>query len=100
MKQLKSLMVEIICTALYTGTLDSLGSVWKSINKAGFRMEDVKFAKVVEKRKHKTYNMAMAAKKWLEQNDSSVRSFNVFTGGSHGRKSWTIFRRVFEKTIL
>jgi len=40
--------------SLITGTLDSFDSIWKSIKKAGFRMEDVKIAEVVEKRKHKT----------------------------------------------
>jgi hypothetical protein len=44
---------------------------------------------------HKTYNSAVATKKWLLQHDPKGTAINVFTGGPHGRKTFTIYKNVF-----
>jgi hypothetical protein len=44
--------------------------------------------------RHNTYYSALAARQWLRLHRSKVSTLNVFTAGPHGRKSWTIFKRV------
>ena len=48
-------------------------------------------------RVHKTYNYAVSAKKWLMQNDPKITAVNVFTAGTHGRKTYTLYKRALGK---
>ena len=45
---------------------------------------------------YKTYGAALAFRDWLKANHPEVRSINVFTGGTHGRKSHFLFRKALD----
>ncbi len=55
----------------------------------------VKFTEAKTKLGHNTYYMALAARTWLQTNNPDITTLNIFTAGPHGRKSWTIMKRVF-----
>jgi hypothetical protein len=48
---------------------------------------------------HKTFAMAQAAGKWLQNNDPSIRRVNICTVWSHGRKTWCAFRKILSDTF-
>lgn len=48
---------------------------------------------------HRTFAAAQAVTNWLDSSDLNFQAANVFTGGSHGRKSWTVFRRTIGKRL-
>ena len=48
---------------------------------------------------HRTFAMAQAAGKWLQNNDPSVRSVNICTSWNHGRKTWCAYRKILGDTF-
>ena len=42
--------------------------------------------------------MALAVRQTLEQNGLSVKAFNVATVGTHARRSWLTYQKVFGDT--
>lgn len=49
---------------------------------------------------HRTYNSAVVLDKWLLNSKFKIQSLNLFTLGTHARRSWLIFKNVFEPRIL
>lgn len=49
--------------------------------------------------KCRTTASAMAVKEWLASSDLKVNSINVYTLGTHARRSWMNYRRVFSPDI-
>jgi hypothetical protein len=47
----------------------------------------------------RTYAAALAVKKWLLNNDWSVKSLNIFSVGPHARRSWLLSKLAFGKTV-
>jgi hypothetical protein len=64
---------------------------------AGIDSSKIKRAASYKNSFHRTYQQANSVKNWLKKNDPSVKSINVFTGGPHGRKTWTVYKRVLGK---
>jgi hypothetical protein len=48
---------------------------------------------------HRTFSMALAARKWVNVNDPMIRYINVFTTQNHGRKTWCSYQKVFGDSI-
>ncbi len=46
----------------------------------------------------RTYSAAVALRRWLEQDEDSVRSLNVVTEGVHARRSRLLFEKAFGET--
>jgi hypothetical protein len=44
---------------------------------------------------HRTFKRALTLKKWFEVHVLSTKTFNIYTGGPHARKTYTAFTRVF-----
>lgn len=65
------------------------------LEKAGIDRNKIVKAGTFTSATHKTYNSAIETSKWIKKNDPKVQAFNVFTAGVHGRKTWTIYKRVF-----
>lgn len=82
---------------LVSGQINSSRSQIETLHNFGVDSTVVKFIGVVAHRGYSTFNMAVAAQEWLQKNDPKASTLNVFTAGPHGRKSWTIFKRVFGK---
>lgn len=49
--------------------------------------------------RHRTYTSAMVVKRWLINSKINVSGINVFTIGTHARKSLVLFRRAFSERI-
>ena len=47
----------------------------------------------------RTYAAALAVKKWLLNNDRSVKSLNIFSIGPHARRSWLLGKLAFGETV-
>ncbi len=50
-------------------------------------------------RRDRTYNSALAVKKWLEDNDPSVKSIDVLTLGPHARRTRLLYQMAFGNTM-
>jgi hypothetical protein len=48
---------------------------------------------------HRTFSMALTARKWLNVNDPAVKLINISTAWSHGRKTWCAYQRVLGDSI-
>jgi hypothetical protein len=46
----------------------------------------------------RTYHAALAAKEWVQERSSSIKSLNIVTEGPHARRSWLLYRKAFENT--
>ena len=51
------------------------------------------------KRKDRTYESALALKKWLSNSDLSPKSINVISLGAHARRTWLLFEKALGNTI-
>ena len=47
---------------------------------------------------HRTYQAGLALKKWLAGHPG-IHAINIYTGGPHARKTYTIFRRVIGRAM-
>ncbi|MGB8701682.1 MAG: ElyC/SanA/YdcF family protein [Thermosynechococcaceae cyanobacterium] len=48
---------------------------------------------------NRTYDSAMELKQWLESTNLQINSLNLFTLGTHSRRSWILFKKVFEPQV-
>lgn len=46
----------------------------------------------------RTYTAALELKRFIGKNHPEIRDFNLFTMGSHGARSWHLFRLAFKET--
>lgn len=49
--------------------------------------------------KDRTFASAVAVKNWLDQNNIRPRGINVFSAGTHSRRSWILYKKAFDKQI-
>ena len=49
--------------------------------------------------RHRTYHSAVAVGKWIAENGGEVSGVNVVTLGTHGRRTWIVFRQVLSPSI-
>jgi hypothetical protein len=82
---------------IVAGQLDSSSYQVASLNRYGVDSTLIKLCPSKFHRGYSTFNMAASAYQWLKKHESRVTEINVLTGGPHGRKSWTIFKKVFGK---
>jgi hypothetical protein len=47
---------------------------------------------------HHTFKRALTLKEWFEVHDLTTKAFNIYTGGPHARKTYTVFTRVFDNS--
>lgn len=50
-------------------------------------------------KRDRTYTSALAVKEWLDKNDIEVKGINIYSEDVHSRRSWILFKKVFEPTI-
>lgn len=50
--------------------------------------------------KDRTYDSAIALKQWLAKNNKNIKSINVFTLGSHARRTLLLYNEAFEDSIV
>jgi hypothetical protein len=70
----------------------------KLINR-GIDSSEVKVAACHSTSIHRTFSMALAVRDWLNLNDPSIRRVNICTEYSHGRKTWSAYKRVLGDKI-
>lgn len=63
--------------------------------KLGLSTNDLQAVPATQVRRDRTYNMAVALKKWLREHDQSPTKVNLITSGPHSRRS----RLLFEKAL-
>ncbi len=49
--------------------------------------------------KNRTYGSAMELSQWLSTSNLQVKSLNLYTLGTHARRSWIVFKKVFAPEI-
>lgn len=49
-----------------------------------------------EIKKDRTYATAVAVKKWIQENDQDIKSFNIVSVGCHSRRSQLLFEKAFD----
>lgn len=74
-------------------------SVAQELIDMGIEPSKVKVSACNSTSMHRTFSMAVAAKKWLSMNDPSIKRINICTAWSHGRKTWCAYQRVFGDNI-
>jgi len=47
--------------------------------------------------KDRTYESALALRKWIDSVHAPITSFNILTLGAHARRTWMLFNRAFGK---
>jgi hypothetical protein len=50
-------------------------------------------------RRDRTYSSALAVKKWLEENDATVKSIDVVTLGAHARRTRLLYQMAFGNKV-
>ena len=65
----------------------------------GIDSEKILIASSSSASNHRTYDSALQLQKWLEDSTLEFDSFNLFTLGVHSRRSWILFRKVFEPQV-
>ena len=50
-------------------------------------------------KKDRTYASALAVKNWLDQNNIQPKGINVFSAGTHSRRSWILYKEAINKQI-
>jgi len=65
----------------------------------GFDPEKIQAIRTPIVDRDRTLNSALAVKKWLKQNEIGLSGINVYSEDVHGRRSWLIYRKVFEPEI-
>jgi len=63
--------------------------------KAGMPTERVQSVPALYVGKDRTYNSAVALRKWLNENNMQLNSFNVLTLDAHARRTWLLFQEAF-----
>jgi DUF218 domain len=75
-------------------TLAELGAAsLRALNFQG----DLVAVPAAEAKTDRTYNSALALKRWLGERGSLPAGFNLLTSGPHARRSWMMFRAAFGK---
>ncbi len=49
--------------------------------------------------RNRTYNSALALRKWFRDHNMPVQSFNVLTEDAHARRTWMLFQEAFGKNV-
>lgn len=47
----------------------------------------------------RTYSSAVILNQWLSASELQIKAFNLYTLGTHARRSWLLFKRTFEPQI-
>ena len=63
--------------------------------KAGMPTERVQSVPALYVGRDRTYNSALVLRKWLNENDMQLKSFNVMTMDAHARRTWLLFQEAF-----
>ena len=50
--------------------------------------------------KDRTYASAIVLKQWLEKNNQNIKSINVFTLGSHARRTLLLYNAAFDSKVI
>ena len=65
----------------------------------GFAPEKIQPIRIPIVERDRTLRSATAVKQWLKENKPKVTGINIYSENVHGRRSWTIYRKVFEPEI-
>ncbi|MEA3475282.1 MAG: ElyC/SanA/YdcF family protein, partial [Candidatus Cloacimonadota bacterium] len=49
--------------------------------------------------KDRTYTSACALKKWVEDSNQNIKTINLFSLGTHSRRSWILFKKALGDSI-
>ena len=69
------------------------------LERIGVKGEVIQAVPCLESRKDRTYNSAMAVKKWLQDNAPAVKSIDVVTLGPHARRTRLLYHVAFGNKI-
>ena len=78
-------------------TLAHVGST--RLKAAGLPDESMQMVPGVEIGRDRTYNDALALRRWFEEHKIRVDSINVLTEGAHARRSRLLFERAFNREV-
>jgi hypothetical protein len=69
------------------------------LRKLGVNDQAIQILTVPNIERHRTYTSALAVKRWLFNSHIHVVGINVFTLGTHARKSLVLFKRAFGEQV-
>ncbi|MBR8827999.1 MAG: YdcF family protein [Gomphosphaeria aponina SAG 52.96 = DSM 107014] len=65
----------------------------------GFDQNKIAVVPTININIHRTEASAIAVKEWLSTSGLQIKSLNIYSSGTHTRRSWLLFKRVFEPQI-
>jgi len=74
------------------------GEAYKRLHWLGFDPDIMQAVPAHIKFRNRTFQSAMALRKWIEENHEPVTSFNLVTVGPHSRRSRLLFEEAFDGT--
>lgn len=67
-----------------------------TLRKVGFNPRQLVAVPARDAKRDRTFTAALALKDWLDK--TSIRSINVYTTGTHARRSWVLYQRALGKS--
>ncbi|MGB5635612.1 MAG: YdcF family protein [Waterburya sp.] len=65
----------------------------------GFDPQKIQPIPTPDAKRDRTLTSALEVKKWLQQNQMHPAGINIYSDNVHGRRSWLIYKKVFEPEI-
>lgn len=69
------------------------------IKNFGFDKEKIVAVPVPYVIKYRTYNSAKALKEWIANSNPNIKTINLFSLGTHSRRSWLLFKKALGDSI-
>ena len=86
----------VVGTGDYSNDFNTSASVGAELlKKAGVPDESIQMVASHEAGRDRTYNSAVALRDWLHEKGLTIRSLNVLTEDSHGRRTRLLFEKAF-----
>ena len=70
-----------------------------TLTKLGFDPQKIAVVPTPQVQRDRTLTSAIAVKQWLTKQNLDITGINIYSSGVHSRRSWLLYKKVFEPTI-
>ncbi len=70
-----------------------------TLTKLGLDPQKIAVVPTPQVQRDRTLTSAIAVKQWLTKQNLDITGINVYSSGVHSRRSWLLYKKVFEPTI-